>query len=154
MFADSLAVGCLGAWFAWKLPRGGRWRGLHALILALCAAIIIGGRWAEITFAGNAAAALVPALQAWGILGCLWLGASAQSPGYRFLNSRPWAKLGVLSYSIYVWHFLFLSYFMGPRFVSWPTDDWRVWMLPAVAVSALSYYFLELPVMGLRRKLQ
>jgi peptidoglycan/LPS O-acetylase OafA/YrhL len=154
LFADSLAVGCIGAWWAARLPCGGGWTGFHGFILALCVALIVGGRWVEIALSGNASAALVPAVQAWAVLGCLWLGASARSPGYRFLNSKPWATLGVLSYSIYVWHFLFLSYFMGPRFVSWPTDDWRVWILPSVAVSALSYYFLEIPVMGLRRKLQ
>jgi peptidoglycan/LPS O-acetylase OafA/YrhL len=153
LFADSLAVGCLGAWMAWKIPRGGRWNGLHSLGLAACLAVIIGGRWAEVAAWGNAAAAIVPAVQAWAILGCLWLGSSARSPGYGFLNSKPWVTLGVLSYSIYVWHFLFLSHFMGPRFERSFLYDWRIWILPAVAVSALSYHFLELPMTGLRRRL-
>jgi len=76
-----------------------------------------------------------------------------KSPGFGFLNSRPMIAIGALSYSIYVWHFLFLSSYMDYHFAMWPTHDWKLWLIPTMALSTVSYYFLELPFMNLRRKL-
>ena len=155
VFADSLAVGCLGAWFAWKAPNKIRWGKLESIVLLSSLALIIGGRVLELqTFSDHHQLynALIPSIQAWAILACLWLTASEKSPGYRFLNSQLMKTLGILSYSIYVWHFLFLSHFMGERFNGLLIYDWKYWLFPALAVSACSYYFLEKPMIRLGQR--
>ena len=149
LYIDSLAVGCVGAWFAWKIPNGKRWCRIEIIVLLSSLALIIGGRVFELsTFSEHHQLynALIPSIQAWAILTCLWMTASERSPVYRFLNSWPVTTLGILSYSIYVWHFLFLSHFMGSHFSNIMIYNWKYWLFPALAVSALSYYFLEKPM--------
>jgi peptidoglycan/LPS O-acetylase OafA/YrhL len=154
VYADSLATGCLGAWLAWKSSARWEWQRRHTLILLACFAALVGGHLLQVAGTGRAIDAVIPTVQAWAILGCIWLGTNEHSLGFGVLNSRPMVTIGVLSYSIYVWHLLFVSHFMGERFDNWPTHDWRIWFIPALILSALSYYFLEVPFMGLRKKFQ
>jgi len=154
IYADSLAIGCLGAWMVSKSPFRWKWRSLHTSAFVASVAVIVGGHFLQTFENGRALDAIIPAAQAWSILACIVLGANERSPGFGILNSRPMVTIGVLSYSIYVWHFMFLSHFMGPRFASWSIDDWRIWVFPALGVSALSYYYLEVPFMALRRRFQ
>ena len=153
LFADSLAVGCIGAWLLWKSAPLLIWRASHSVIMLISLALLVGGHLLQIYAGTSLTTALVPSFQAWGVMGCLWLGTNPQSPGYKFLNSVIISKIGILSYSLYVWHFLFVSEFMGPNFKYWPTHDWRLWLLPAVVLSALSYNYLEIPFVKIRRKL-
>ena len=154
IYADSLAIGCLGAWIVFKTPSNRDWKGTYTIAYAASVAVIVGGHLLQTYGRGRALGAIIPAVQGWAVLGCIVLGSNERSPGFGLLNSRGMLKIGILSYSIYVWHFLFLSHFMGPRFAAWPTDDWKIWVLPALAVSALSYHYLELPFMNLRRSLR
>jgi peptidoglycan/LPS O-acetylase OafA/YrhL len=154
VYADSLATGCLGAWLVSKLPATWEWRRFHSAILLGSISLLIGGHVIQVTTEGRAINAIVPAFQAWSIMGCIWLGTNESSIGFGVLNSRPIVAIGILSYSIYVWHFLFLSHFMGPRFANLPAYDWRVWIVPALVVSSLSYHFLEVPFLRLRKKFQ
>jgi peptidoglycan/LPS O-acetylase OafA/YrhL len=156
MYADSLAVGCFGAWMIWKTPdtNVGGWRRHHTGLLFGCIALIIAGRVIQLSVGEEwvrLSNALVPSIQAWAILVCLWLSASRDAPIYRFLNSQPMVTMGMLSYSIYIWHFLFLGHFVGAGMEFWPTHDWRVWIFPSLAVAAASYYFLEMPILRWRR---
>jgi peptidoglycan/LPS O-acetylase OafA/YrhL len=151
-YADSLAVGCLGAWIVHRATGAGKWIKSHSSGMFICFAVIVGGRWLQVSFGGHAVESLVPAFQAWGIMGCLSLSTKGGSPGYLFLNSKPMATLGVLSYSIYVWHPLFLSGMMGPAFLDLTVYNWKFWIFPALGVGAFSYYCFELPLIGLRRK--
>jgi peptidoglycan/LPS O-acetylase OafA/YrhL len=154
VYADSLATGCLGAWMVWRSPPHWEWRRLHTVILMAAVSCIVGGHLLQVSGGGRTINALVPAVQAWSVLACIWLGTHKDFPGFGILNSGPMVTIGVLSYSLYVWHFLFVSYFMGARFESWPTHDWKYWIPCTAAFSALSYYFLEVPFMRLRRKLR
>ena len=69
------------------------------------------------------------------------------------LNSRPVVLLGTLSYSIYVWHMLFLSQFV-PLFSGLWTHDWKWWLPCSLAVSAASYYGVENTVPDAQAALQ
>jgi peptidoglycan/LPS O-acetylase OafA/YrhL len=148
MYADSLATGCIGAWIFRKSAPPWQWTGWHTATLAASFVLLVAGELPPL-----AKGALVPTLQACAALGCILLSTHPHAVGFRLLNSRPIVTIGLLSYSLYVWHFLFLSYFMGPAFTEWPTHDWKFWLLPATAAAVLSYYCLEKPLLELRKKL-
>jgi len=154
VYADSLAVGCLGAWFTDRTSQRWEWRGWHSFAFLASLALIILTHSVQLAYPGQIVSALVPAVQAWAVITCVILSVHERSTGYRILNSRAMVTIGVLSYSLYVWHFLFLGRFSGPTLSIWPTHDWRVWLFPSVALSVLSYRFLEKPFMGLRRRFQ
>lgn len=85
----------------------------------------------------------------------LW---SVRNPGSalgRVFNHRVVAHIGVLSYSIYIWQTFFLHHrnvevFGGHTFFNtWP-GSW----LCILAVSELSFYGVERPFMGIRKRLE
>jgi peptidoglycan/LPS O-acetylase OafA/YrhL len=151
-YADALAVGCLGAWAAQRLPGRGEWRRGHTAALFGLIAVTFASHVVIQSGAPPVWNGLGPSLEAFSVMGCLWLSAHECSPLHRMLNSRVMVAIGVLSYSLYVWHMLFLPHFMGPAFAHWLVCDWRVWLLPACLVSAASYRFLEVPFMNLRSR--
>jgi peptidoglycan/LPS O-acetylase OafA/YrhL len=151
-YADSLAVGCIGAWMVWRTRPGWEWRGRHTAVAFASIAGVVAGHFALVVWHGPVARSIVPLLRACAILGCIVLGTQESSPGFGLLNSRAMVAIGVLSYSLYVWHLAFLGAFMGPRLAELPGYDWKVWLVPAAAVSVLSYNFLEQPFMRLRRR--
>lgn len=73
--------------------------------------------------------------------------------GYRVLNWGWMRWLGILSYSLYIWQQPFFAaagaYGADPFFLRFPFN-----VGAAVAVAALSYYALERPLVGLRRRLR
>lgn len=75
----------------------------------------------------------------------------------RFLRSRPWAFLGVVSYGIYLWHPTIGSLVRDRWWAADPTtlDVWQL-LIPvfagSVAVSALSYYAVERPCIRLSHR--
>jgi peptidoglycan/LPS O-acetylase OafA/YrhL len=73
---------------------------------------------------------------------------------YRLLNAKPVVWLGVLSYSLYVWQTLFVSYAAGPVLSSWPVYDWRVWWAAAVACACVSHYVVERPILRIRDRVR
>jgi len=148
VYADSISTGCLGALIFWRFPPSSKWVGCQTIILATSLLVLFGSD--VLSLRGFA---VIPTIQAWAMLSCVLLSINVGSFVYVFLNSRLMIALGMLSYSIYVWHFLFLSDFMGPHFNGWYTHDWKTWLLAAMAVSTVSYYYLEMPLLDLRRKL-
>lgn len=72
---------------------------------------------------------------------------------FRLLNSAPVARIGVLSYSIYIWQQLFLAppavYGLAdrPLALTFPVNA-----VLAVAAAAASYGLLERPLLGLRKR--
>lgn len=136
-YADQLAIGCLLAIFAPRIPKI---RGSLALLLLLATILI---PW-------------FPATTPWRTLFMLFilrplLNVSIaglvlhviQVP-YRALNWSPVAWLGQISYSLYLWQELFcsnaslhLGYFL---------------VVPSLACACLSYYGVERPMLRLREK--
>jgi peptidoglycan/LPS O-acetylase OafA/YrhL len=71
---------------------------------------------------------------------------------YRALN-WPWVcRLGVLSYSIYIWQQIFCS---DPATFGFTKVWWMSfpgWLVPSIAVASISYYGLEKPLLRLRAR--
>jgi peptidoglycan/LPS O-acetylase OafA/YrhL len=85
----------------------------------------------------------------------LWCVRNPASAVGRFLNSRPIAHIGVLSYSIYIWQTLFLNpsnlSLFGPFLKLLYTFPFS-W-LAILVVAELSYYLVERPSLRLRNHL-
>jgi peptidoglycan/LPS O-acetylase OafA/YrhL len=70
---------------------------------------------------------------------------------YRVLNWRWVRQIGILSYSIYIWQQIFwvCPWLAGTQAMMPPWWPW-FWLVPTMAVAALSYYALERPLLKLR----
>lgn len=72
------------------------------------------------------------------------------SPVSRLLNHKLLVWLGVISYSLYIWHQL-LFHFDVPGTPMWAS---RILItIASLAVAIASYYLLELPIMRSRERL-
>jgi peptidoglycan/LPS O-acetylase OafA/YrhL len=70
-------------------------------------------------------------------------------PLFRPLQWAPVVWLGTISYSLYLWHSIFLT----GRYFGDGDNLLVIFGLPiSVLVAGLSYHFLELPIVGLRRR--
>lgn len=139
-YMDCLAWGCLGAlmlaakknWvevFTGKRP---------AICFSICFSLIL------IPFLAQ----LGKGLQAVGFIGLLLQSVvSPQWMVYRVLNWGWMKKIGILSYSIYLWQQLFWMLW-PPALANW----WFLWLPIAIGIAWLSYRFLEKPLLGLRAK--
>jgi peptidoglycan/LPS O-acetylase OafA/YrhL len=154
VYADSLAVGCLGAFLLRRVTL--RLTSVaSSMVLVLALTVIVAGAVLGLMtrMKGGIILAFVPSCQAFAILIAMWI--STQRPKsitFRLLNSPPMNFLGVLSYSLYIWHVLFLCDIIEPplRAVLY---NWRTWWLAAIVMAAVSYYGVERPVLRLKNKL-
>ena len=149
-----------------------------------CAAAFALARWPALTEAAlaarpriTAAVALAPVLGPYGLAHALKLGAftvpfgytcedlgiillilqSVIRPGfgpYPLLNWAPVCRLGILSYSVYLWQQLFSTppADFGQAHVWWLS--FPGWLVPCAGVAWASYYGLERPFLRLRRRLR
>ena len=135
--ADILAIGCLLAIYAPRMPRIKRaWALLMVLPVALVPVYV-----AAVHFRTTPLLLLVlwPLLH-FSIAGLLLH--VVQSP-YWILNIKPVAWLGKISYSRYLWQQLFAY---GPQHRAW------YWLLVPVGLASVSYYLVEQPMLRLREK--
>ena len=137
VYADQLAIGCLLAIFASRLPKIA---GSLALAMALVAFAV---PWFPAHSPGRTLFLLFflrPVLDV-SIAGVVLH--VIQVP-YRALNWAPVAWLGRISYSLYLWQELFCS---NPGF-----HIGYFLIVPALGCACLSYYFVEQPMLRLRDK--
>ena len=136
--ADQLAIGCLLAIFAKRLPKI---PGYVALVMAAAAILI---PWYPATSAGRTLFMLfvLRPLMHISIAGIVLH--VIQVP-YLALNWGPVAWLGKISYSLYLWQELFCS--------NANLHYGFVLALPAIACACLSYYLVEQPMLRLRETL-
>jgi peptidoglycan/LPS O-acetylase OafA/YrhL len=127
--ADGLVLGCLLAFLrrrGLRVPELLGWLGLTVLLVAFAFPSLVGG-----VAYGLAPASIAAAL----------LTGAALEPGRlsRCLSFGPLVWLGLISYSLYLWHFFCLELF-----------DWRVQVaLPLTfVVATLCYYKIEKPLRG------
>ena len=139
MYADSLIVGCLAAYLVAQGVRvlvfAGGTRSSSVVALACvvvgrvlqlaepAAAPIVVVRWSRAFRRGDHVPHLEHGVPA----------AAASCPACS-ISGRV-VLVGMLSYSIYVWQFLFVAHFV-PRLAGRWTHDWKWWMPCAVAVAA------------------
>ena len=150
IYADSLVVGCLAAFL---IRRGGAAPAvLESPVFCVVAFLLVAaGRALQHVLAPPGwIFALIPSVQAVAIMFLIWASAF-HAPGLmsRALNLRPVVLFGTLSYSIYVWQFLFIAHFTPKMAGSW-THDWKWWMPCALAAAAASYYGVERPFLRLK----
>jgi len=147
---DALMVGC---WVA--LERAERPASRVLAFLARPATAVFGGayclvlasvvRWVGGGLVTVAICHSLEALSACAVL--VWAIRHPASRAGRFLNWAPLARLGAISYSLYLWHYL--VFLTVPRYCF--HGNTPLWMYlailfdVAVSVAALSYFFVELP---------
>ncbi len=139
--ADALAIGCLLAMAnrAFRIPRwliDWKWLGLAA-ILVICACSITQVNGARFAWAAVALACAVILIQA---------VAHSRTPWYNWLNSRPLYALGVISYSLYLYH----------PFANRLPEALR--KLPieiafSITLATASYFIVERPFLRLKERL-
>jgi peptidoglycan/LPS O-acetylase OafA/YrhL len=136
--ADQLAIGCLLAIFAPRLPRIG---GYVALIMVLIAILF---PWFPATSPSRTLFMLFvlrPVLH----VSIAGLVLHVIQVPYRALNWFPVAWLGKISYSVYLWQELFCS---NPSL-----QFGYALVLPTLAAACLSYYLVEQPMLRVRERL-
>lgn len=152
VYADSLAMGCLGA-FGIRHISLQRTLTTASLVLALALVVVGFGAYKSNVGARIITLAFIPSFQAAAILVAMLVSTQhANSMAYRVLNWRPVDTLGILSYSLYIWHVIFLCNFGGPSLRAL-LYNWRSWWLAPLAVAALSYYCVERPILRLKKRL-
>lgn len=132
--ADNLAIGCLLAIFASRIPKI-----TTSLALALIVPILLVPRYLAVTRTHT----LVLLFFLWPLLHVAIAGILlhvVQRP-YWILNVTPVVWLGKISYSLYLWQQLFAY---GPQKGPW------YYMLLALGPACLSYYLVEQPLLRLR----
>jgi len=134
--AGNLAIGCLLAVFADKIPTI---RGWMALLMVTAAVLIPQFSPDSRTKTLLQLFVLWPLLNG-SLAGILWH--VVQRP-YRILNLAPVVWLGKVSYSLYLWQ---------EPFCGGPTVKPRYYVLFALGCACLSYYLVEQPVLRLREK--
>jgi peptidoglycan/LPS O-acetylase OafA/YrhL len=147
--ADMLAAGCLLAGIRDRLIGFGWYRAFleSRLFLAVPALIV--------AMVAGVAIPLLPSLLAAPLLNlsiAVFIDRSVRYPSDafgRFLNWKPVAFVGVLSYSLYLWQEPFLN-----RLSDHPLCWFPVNLLCAGAAALASYYFIEKPFLGLRRRVE
>ncbi len=90
-------------------------------------------------FAGGRSIALVC------IAATLWKVMHVRDTTFRFLNTKPLLKIGVLSYSIYIWQQVFLNPTSASVLNRLPLN-----LLLVGAAATFSYYGIEVPFLRLR----
>ncbi|HXD75934.1 MAG TPA: acyltransferase [Vicinamibacterales bacterium] len=146
-YADSLAVGCLGA-FAYlkyraRIRSAPPWTSGAALAVLVLAAAADGR--------AGAFEPVIPLVEAIAVLFAIGLTVEQRSGLlYQALNAPVVVWLGILSYSLYVWQELFIAWSAGPKLSALPVYDWRVWWIGALVCACGSYYLVERPILRIR----
>jgi peptidoglycan/LPS O-acetylase OafA/YrhL len=154
VYADSLAMGCLGAFWIRRASLQLS-SAASSLVLVTALVIVVAGAVLGLvaSMKGSIILAFIPSIQAFAILIAMWISVlRPKSITFRVLNWSPINQLGVLSYSLYIWHVLFLCNITAPPLRAL-LYDWRTWWLAAIVVAALSYYGIERPALRLKQKL-
>ena len=150
LYADSLAIGCLGAYLYQRRRHHFSAVASQPFLAGVLGAVLFVFAWVAWPPMFGAWA-LVPSVQAVLIMTVI-LTTIERRIGvvYRVLNAAPVVWLGTLSYSLYIWQQLFLGHFAGPALAGLAIYERHVWWATALAVAVVSYYIVERPILGLR----
>jgi len=148
MIADTLAVGCVLARLRSWLEQQ-RWYLFlfHPAISILVAALVLLlNHYRGYTIVNVAGSSVINLLLAFLIHRAVYRPADAFG---RFLNWKPFASIGLLSYSLYLWQQLFLNRASTAWINSFPQN-----ILLAIVTALASYWLLEKPLLSLRHRLR
>ena len=148
MVADSLAVGCLlarlrgwleeQAWYVRSFQPG------YSLLLLVL--ILLLNRYSSYTVVSVFGTTVIYFSLAVLIHRCVY---DANDRMGWFLNCKPVAFVGVLSYSLYLWQQLFVNRYSGAWVNAFPQN-----LMFAVAAALASYFLVEKPLLRLRHRLR
>lgn len=137
VYSSQLAIGCLLAILAPKLPRI---KGVFALLML---AFLFGIPWFPATSPARTLFMLFVLLPVSHVSAAGLVLHVIQRP-YRMLNWAPVAWLGRISYSLYLWQELFCG--------KVAVQSVYLIVLPALGCACLSYYLIEQPMLRLRER--
>jgi len=147
--ADSIAIGCaLALLRPWLLaqPWYMKLTGQAWLMLALVPLILIVNKLLGYTIVDVIGSPIMLASIA---LLIEWSTRHADSIAGRFLNARPVAFVGVLSYSLYLWQQPFLNRHVDAAVTAFPLN-----LALAFTAALASYFLVERPLLGVRKRLE
>jgi peptidoglycan/LPS O-acetylase OafA/YrhL len=140
---------------AWLLPRaGGSLLGLLGIALVLAAIYWLPGKRAEYWSDNLIFYAWTPALSL-GIAAVLLAGAGGSGVLQRVFGNRYMVFLGLVSYSLYLWHLPVLTWLAAASWYPGLTGGHLAWILAlalpmSLAIAVVSYLGVERPFMRLR----
>jgi peptidoglycan/LPS O-acetylase OafA/YrhL len=155
-YFDSLAVGCMGAvLFARQRFQVETYLKTNRLtsMMAALALILIPYTLRKLALFGSLVWPLGYTLEALGFVILLLQSIVSPQAGFNRALNWPWvSRIGVLSYSIYIWQQIFSAppqaYGMQPVWwLSFPG-----WLVPVFTVALVSYYGFERPLLKLRSR--
>lgn len=150
-YLDSLLVGCAAALYFENAAR--HLRSQVTPVLAMGALLV--GKYAPYwtSPSPNLYAALAPTIQALAVVTLiLWTIHHPRSRMHHLLESGAARFIGRLSYSLYVWHFMFLAHFMGPRLEGVFVYDWKWWWIASLLAAYTSHRYVEQPFLRLKKR--
>jgi peptidoglycan/LPS O-acetylase OafA/YrhL len=148
MVADSLASGCILALTRSWLEKQRWYLNLFRPVLALTtvAVVLSLNRFAGYTVVGILGTSIINIGIALLVHRCVFKPTDYFGT---FLNWRPVAFIGTLSYSLYVWQQLFLNRSSSSWINAFPEN-----VVLAAGAALASYYMIEKPMVGLRHRLR
>jgi len=147
--ADSIAVGCILAGLQeWLKLQGPYHKILESKLFILVPIIIL---YASLLPNSSRMKLLVGiTVQNIGIAACIaWSVTNYTGKIGKVLNSKPMVFIGVMSYSIYLWQQLFINPKSSGVISRFPLN-----LILLAATSLASYYFVELPSLRIRQRLE
>jgi peptidoglycan/LPS O-acetylase OafA/YrhL len=152
IYADSLAMGCLGAFLTRKISFQTTATTSSLILLATIVVVVIGAFWNDLFGEANGIiAALIPSVQAAAIMLAIYVSTQPNNAvAFQILNSWPMNWLGILSYSLYIWHVIFLCPFQGTPLRTF-LYGWQTWWLAALLVASVSYFCVERPILRFKK---
>ncbi len=151
-YADSLAVGCIGA-FLYANTHIRIADRAQATLLYVVIAALAGS--AALEPATRVEASTLIVMQAVVTMAGVVLSMTTKyTVLFRILNSRPLVYIGLISYSLYIWHIIFLSEYVGGQISGTVLDDGRYWWIASLAIASISYFLFERPLLRLKSRLQ
>jgi peptidoglycan/LPS O-acetylase OafA/YrhL len=148
-YLDSLAIGCLAAVLPLKVASHRKSLLVSSVALAASFRVLPHALPNHLQVLG----VITPLIEAI-VIAVLIHCSIVQRSGlmFSFLNSAPMVSCGVLSYSLYVWHVMFLSHFMGSSSAELTLYDWKLWLLPSILVAYISHRCVEQPFLRLKQR--
>ena len=152
---DSIAFGVLLAALCEMPERRGILQNVFQFKIACVATLILFASFAfRNSFYQDTVRFTIHGITLFPIVGYLVFSARPGLPS-RFLNSPIMTWIGKLSYSLYVWHGAVLFLLSGFAYAYLPPSAYELFLfLFSFVAAAISYYALEMPFMGLRRRLR
>ena len=149
---DGLLMGCALAVLMTLKPeqlikRAGRLPFIPVIALLLIALVAL-------TADGNSTSTAFWSIAAVGVLTCVvvfYFVTNQNGLLQHFFEWRPLVFLGRISYGVYLWHYIIFKFMIDYLHLSWLTT-FLLGGLLALAISLLSYYIIEQPILSLKSR--